>query len=437
MNKKYYIIIAAILFLIIIFPAWRKNSIDSDRYDIKPLKSFDSKTYDINNSIDYSYNKIIVKFKSNINLNDRKKVLKYTGFSEYKKLFGNYYLLKNKRKIENIKEFVNKIKNLSGVENAEPDYLAYMQTTPNDPYFKYQYYLHNYGQTLVIGEEKIKVKSGADIEAESAWDYTQGSDDLIVAVVDTGADYSHPDLRAKLLEGYNFVVGNPYPIDDNGHGTEMAGIIGATTNNNLGVSGICWNCKILPVKVLDKNGVGTYSAIALGIRYAVDHGAKIINLSLGGENPSFILEDAVKYAYEKGVAVFASTGNEHKEGVLYPAAYTSYVLAIAATDYNDKKLYISNYGPEVCVAAPGKYILTTTLKGKYAYVTGTSPAAAVVSGIAGLVLSQKGFLSPSDLYKVIKYAAEDVNSKTDKGVDIYLGYGRVNAENTVAPIELE
>jgi subtilisin family serine protease len=438
--RKYRYYILLIIILISVLPAWRKIKRDdfhNDRFFNNPVVSFDCKSYVGKTRYEYSKDKIIVKLNSNMDSYNKNKIFAQTGFKRYKKLFDNYYLYENDKKIDNIKDIIEEIKDLPGVDKVEPDYIAYIQTTPHDPYLKYQYYLANFGQTLTVGGQKITVKKDCDIKAKGAWDYSTGKDDFIIAVVDSGVDYSHPDLRDKLMDGYNFVVGNPYAIDDNGHGTEMAGIIGATTDNRLGISGICWNCKILPVKVLGANGKGTYSAIALGIRYAVDHGAKIINLSLGGEPPSFILEDAVKYAFNKGVAVFAATGNENKNTVLYPAAYTSYVMAVAASNYNDQRTPYSNHAPEVMVAAPGTYILTTTLQGKYAYVTGTSPATAIVSGIAGLILSLKDTLSPSDLYKVIMYAADDVNKKTEPGVDIYFGYGRADAKKSVSPIELK
>ncbi len=436
-RYRYYMLI--ILMLIVFLPAWKNMERDSynDRFSDNSVINFKLRSYIGQTGNEYSKDKIIVKLESNLDSYDRKKIFAETGFKKVEKLFDDYYIYENNERTDNIEDIIRKIRDIPGVKEVEPDYIAYLQTTPHDPYLKYQYYLANFGQTLTIDGKNITVKKDSDIKAKGAWDYSRGSSDLIIAVVDSGVDYSHPDLRDKLLEGYNFVVGNPYAIDDNGHGTEMAGIIGATTDNRLGISGICWDCKILPVKVLDADGKGRYSAIALGIRYAVDHGAKIINLSLGGYNPSFILEDAVKYAFNKGVAVIASVGDDKKKSILYPAAYTSYVLAVAASNYSDQRTTYSNYGPEVSVAAPGTYILTTTLQGKYAYVTGTSPATAIVSGIAGLILSLKNNISPSDLYKVIMYAADDVNEKTCPGTDIYFGYGRADAKKAVSPIELK
>ncbi len=434
--KKRLIYIFLLFFVSSIFIGWINfDEKNSDRIFLRAdFPAIDFSVRKLSN--EYREDRVIVKFKPGVSSLEKSEVLERAGFTDKKALIGGFYLLQRKDLSVPVESVISYLKSLPTVEYVEPDYIAYAQTVPNDPYFVYQFYLKSNGQVLEIGENKVSPKIGADIKADEGWDYSKGSDEVIVAVIDSGVDFSHPDLRDKLLDGYNFVDGNPYAIDDNGHGTAMSGIIGASTNNSLGISGICWNCKILPVKVLDKDGVGSYSNIALGIQYAINNGAKIISMSLGGSVPSYLLEAAVKEAYDKGIAVFAASGNDGDSNVLYPAAYTSYVLGVGATNYVDKRAAFSNYGPEVGVSAPGVYILTTYTEGRYAFVTGTSPATAVVAGLAGLILSEKSFLKPEELYKVLKFAADDVNKIINPGVDVYLGYGRVNAKTSLAPIEL-
>ncbi len=436
MRKSFfYIIILLIIFGVSV--SWIKN-FDRAQDKIFLKKNFQIITFTkkIENKR-YREDRVIVKYKAGITALDKKSFFERTGFKKEVKLINGFYLLKRDDLSIPMKEMISKLKELPIIDYVEPDYIAYAQSiTPNDPYFTYQFYLKSNGQILQIGDNKIAPKIGADIKATDAWEHSKGKEEVIIAVIDTGVDFSHPDLRNKLLEGYNFVKGDPYAIDDNGHGTAMSGIIAASTNNSLGIAGICWNCKILPIKVLDKDGVGSYSNIALGIQYAINNGAKIISMSLGGSAPSYLLESAVKEAYTKGIPVFAATGNDGTTSVLYPAAYTSYVLGVGATNYVDKKPNFSNYGPEVRVAAPGVYILTTYVGGRYAYVSGTSPATAVVAGIAGLIISKKEFLTPDELYKILEFSADDVNKAAYPGVDVFMGYGRVNAKTALAPIIL-
>jgi len=434
-NKFFYIAILIIILAVSVnwikeFDRIHDNVFLRDNFQIiKFTKNIENKRY--------REDRVIVKYKVGITSLDKKSFFEKTGFKREIKLINGFYLLERDDLSIPMKEMISKLKEIPIIEYVELDYLAYAQSVvPNDPYFTYQFYLRSNGQILQIGDNKIAPKIGADIKAPDAWEYSKGSKDIIIAVIDTGVDFSHPDLRNKLLEGYNFVKGNPYAIDDNGHGTAMSGIIAASSNNSLGIAGICWNCKILPIKVLDKNGIGTHSNIALGIQYAINKGAKIISLSLGSSSPSYLLESAVEEAYNKGIPVFAATGNDGSTSVLYPAAYTSYVLGVGATNYTDKKADFSNYGPEVGVAAPGVYILTTYIEGRYVYVSGTSPATAVIAGIAGLILSKKEFLTPDELYKILKFSADDVNKAAYPGVDVFIGYGRINAKTAVAPIIL-
>ncbi|MBC7261830.1 MAG: S8 family serine peptidase, partial [Chloroflexi bacterium] len=189
------------------------------------------------------------------------------------------------------------------VAYAEPDYLAYGEFVPNDPY----YASNQYGPQI--------------IQADRAWDVTTGSPNVIVAVVDSGADFLHPDLQGKLIAGWDFINNDPDPTDDQGHGTHVAGIVGAVTNNGEGVAGIGYQTRLLIVKVLDASNAGTYSGIAQGIVYAADQGVSIINLSLGGTSFSQTLLDAVEYAWSRGVLLVAAAGNYASSSPFYPAAF--------------------------------------------------------------------------------------------------------------------
>lgn len=211
------------------------------------------------------------------------------------------------------------------------------------------------------------------IETNRGWDLSKGSEDVIIAVIDTGVDLQHSDLDGQLVEGYNIVEKDKQPLDDVGHGTHVAGIIGALVNNGEGVAGVSWYNKIMPVKALDGSGSGTTYAVAEGIIWATDHGAKVINMSLGNYADSQFLHDAVKYAYDRDVVLVAASGNDNTERPGYPAAYPE-VLAVAATDSNQKRAEYSNYGDYIDVAAPGTNIASTFPGNQYAALSGTSMA---------------------------------------------------------------
>ena len=199
------------------------------------------------------------------------------------------------------------------VLHAGPDYFAHaIATVPNDAYYaSYQWNMPHIG-------------------LETAWDTTTGSSSITIAIVDSGVDSTHPDLSSKVVAGYDFVNDDSDPSDDEGHGTHVAGIAAAATNNNDGVAGVAWGSMIMPIKVMDTDGYGSYLCIASGIRWAADNGADIINLSVGGPNPSFILEDAVNYAHSAGCLLVAAAGNDSGP-IRYPAAYDDYVMSTPAT----------------------------------------------------------------------------------------------------------
>ncbi|MFO7867391.1 MAG: S8 family peptidase [Candidatus Aminicenantes bacterium] len=329
------------------------------------------------------------------------------------------------------------------VEYAEPDYKASLAVTPNDTLFKYQYALYNSGNNLIELPGSPQGTPRSDIKATAAWEETKGSRETVIAILDTGIDLGHPDLENKIISGGRDYVNDDFDAtDDNGHGTFVAGIAGAETDNNEGIAGVAWNSRLLPVKCMDENGEGYYSDIISGIRWSVDEGAAVINMSLGGTVPSLALEDAVKYAFVNDVVVAAAAGNQ-ASSVLYPAAYDDYCLAVATTDYDDKRPAWSNFGPEVDVAAPGVQIIgpvpTWYFEGyiPYGFGDGTSASTPHVAGFAALIKSFKPWLTAGEIMDIIRYSSDDVNKDTHPGVDEFIGYGRINMETALIPIILE
>lgn len=305
------------------------------------------------------------------------------------------------------------------VSYIEPNMKVQAQLVPNDP---------NWG--LQWGPQRI--------EADWAWNTTVGSQDVLVAVVDTGIDYTHPDLAGNYVPlGYDWVNMDADPLDDFGHGTHCAGIIAATINNSIGIAGLA-QVRIMAEKVLGSGGGGYDDWVANGIVHATDSGAKIISMSLGGYGESELLHEAVRYAYDSGVLVVAAAGNDDTNMKSYPAGYDESV-AVAATDEYDNKASFSNWGDWIELAAPGVNVYSTmptyhvTLNDwgysmNYAYMSGTSMACPHVAGLAALVWS----LYPSKVRDWVRlwlrYTADDVG---DPSFDVYYGYGRINARKTV------
>ena len=269
-----------------------------------------------------------------------------------------------------VKEKLRAYQREEKVEFVEPDYIAFAILTPNDTYFGKQW-----GMTK--------------IQAPKAWDETQGSSTVKIAICDTGIDQDHVDIKGKIAANKNFTTSKT--VDDKyGHGTHVAGIAAAITNNYKGVAGVGFNSSLMNAKVLGDNGSGYYSWVANGIIWAANNGAKVINLSLGGASPSKTLEDAVNNAWTKGCVLVAAAGNDNTYAPLYPAYYEN-CIAVAATDQNDAKASWSNYGVWVDVAAPGVNIYSTLPNHKnkigplsYGYLSGTSMATPCVSGVAAL-----------------------------------------------------
>ncbi|WP_342478719.1 S8 family peptidase [Paenibacillus sp. FSL H7-0350] len=265
------------------------------------------------------------------------------------------------------------------------------------------------------------------IETPQGWNLSKGSKEIVIAVVDTGVQANHPDLKGQLLKGYNAITSGSTPDDDVGHGTHVAGIIGALTNNEEGVAGISWYNKILPVKALDNSGAGTTYSVAEGIIWAADQGAKVINLSLGNYADSQFLHDAIKYAYDRDVVIVSASGNDNTERPGYPAAYEE-VIAVAATNAAGERASFSNYGDYIDVAAPGESIASTYPDNQYAALSGTSMASPHVAALAGLVRSLNPALTNKEVTALLTSNAIDLGTA---GHDKYYGWGQVDIYRTL------
>lgn len=293
---------------------------------------------------------------------------------------------------------------------AEPNYLLSATLVPNDP---------NYGQQWALPK----------IGADRAWDLTTGGP-VVIAMLDTGISPTHPDLQGRLVPGKNFITPGAEPLDDNGHGTFTAGIAAASGNNGIGVAGMSWSARLMPVKILDQDGRGPVSAFAEGIRFAVDGGAQIVNVSAGIPVPSQTMEAAVSYALGQRVTVVAASGNVADGVQNYPAAYPG-VIAVGASTQTDGIADFSSYGSYVTLAAPGVGIVSTYSRSgdTYAQMSGTSASTPFVSGTIALMLSVKsGDLTPRMVREMLKATAVDILTA---GFDPQSGYGRLDTYHAV------
>ncbi len=264
------------------------------------------------------------------------------------------------------------------------------------------------------------------IKADKAWSMVHSNHSTIVAVLDTGVDLDHPDLKDNLLPGVNLVNPGRPPEDDNGHGTEVAGILAAKGNNGIGVSGVLWNARILPIKVLDKEAYADLDVIAKGIHAAIDRGAKVILMSVSSLSYSRELAEAVRRAEANGAVLIAASGNEGNR-VAYPAAYPT-VIAVGAVSSSNEPLYQSNFGPELNIVAPGRSIYTTRMGGRYGAMSGTSAAAPQVAGAAALILARNPRMSPLDVRQLLYQTA---NNLGEPGWDKKTGYGILDVSRAV------
>jgi len=322
------------------------------------------------------------------------------------------------------------------VDYAEINYYARITLIPDDRFYRYQWNLNN------------DISGG--IDTETAWDIQTGDPNVIVAVLDTGIAYEDfetfrqaPDLAGTtFVPGYDFINEDFHANDDQGHGTHVTGTIAQNTNNGIGAAGVAFGCSIMPVKVVSNDGKGSHFDIARGIYFAANNGAKVINMSLGGEGSSITLRNAVRYAHTRGVTVVCAAGNDFLAGNAksYPAAYDEYCIAVGATRYDETRAYYSNIGSYIDVAAPGGDLLVDQNGDGYGdgilqqtfgidpnvfsywFFQGTSMAAPHVSGAAALLVSN-GLTDPDMVRDVIERTAKDIGPE---GWDEETGWGLIN-----------
>jgi subtilisin family serine protease len=367
----------------------------------------------------------------------------------------------------NIEQLVKTYSKTGLFEYVEPNFIGKgsgqkgtLETFPNDTYFSRQWGLYNNG-TFSLSP----AVEDADIDMELAWDTEQGDTSIVVAILDTGTKWDHPELEGRIWVNYNETLngsdddGNGYiddvrgwdfvnvdnnPMDDNGHGTNVTGIVGANANNEIGYAGVDWNCKLMIGKILDQNSWGYYTDWADGIYYAVDNGANVINMSLGGSSYSSLMNNAIDYAHSHRVIVVVCMMNTDNDVVFYPAGYQN-TIAVGSTNPNDERSSPffwnpasgSNYGSHIDVVAPGNFIYGLDHESDTYYDTywgGTSQATPLVTGLSALLLAQDTTRSPDEIREIIHSTAEDEvgNPAEDTpGFDIYYGHGRINANEAL------
>lgn len=345
------------------------------------------------------------------------------------------------------------VKSNQAVEYIEPNYYYYLDRRPDDSNYKYQWGIKNIGQQDNDGNTG---EAGVDIDVEDTWDVTTGSNNVVVAVIDTGIDLKHKDLKNNIwinekelngkegvdddgngytddVNGYSFDESTSSPKDDHGHGTHCAGVIGAKGNDAIGIAGVNWKVKLMAVKFLSKDGRGTLDGALKSIVYAVDNGAKILSNSWGGGAESQAMKDAISYSLSKGALFVAAAGNNGSDTDLEPHFPSSYdvgnVISVAAINNLGNLADFSNFGiKSVDIAAPGVNILSTLPTDIYEDWSGTSMATPFVSGVAALMLSVNSAMGPLELKEKILRSSKPLSKLNGK----VLTSGMLNARGAVA-----
>ncbi len=313
-------------------------------------------------------------------------------------------------------DLLKKLKAEPTVEAASLDYTRQVDATPNDQFYRSE---QGYLSTIRMPQ---------------AWDLSKSAGAQTVAVLDTGVDAGHPELAGRVLSGYNAYTKNASTNDDHYHGTMVSGIIAASTNDSRGIAGVAWNARILPVKVLRANGSGSDSAIVDGINWAASHGARVINMSLGGPSYNPVMHNAIKAAVAKGIVVVVSSGNEYSNEPHYPGSLPE-VISVGATDSNGVLVTFSSWGDNVDLAAPGWNImsayprrLTEPKYLPYASASGTSFSAPIVAGVAAMLRNKYPSWSPAQIEAQLKNTARDAGPR---GRDPFYGAGVLDAANAL------
>jgi len=280
------------------------------------------------------------------------------------------------------------------VESVEDDAIASAAVTPSDPFWPQQW-------------------NARRVRATEAWEVSRGHSGVTIAIVDTGVDANHPDLRGRMVRGWDFHNNDSNPYDDDGHGTAVATTAAAAGNDRVGIAGMCWRCKVMPVKVLNGMGHGSHSNIAAGVRWAVDHGADVINMSIAGMSSTTLLQNAVAYAIRKGAVVVAAAGNSGSSRHTYPAAFPG-VISVAATNEVDRLYSWSNRGSWVTLAAPG-CAFSGRPRARWASMCGTSLSTPIVAGTVALMKSVAPRLSSLRLTRMLTVNTQRVRISAANG----------------------
>jgi thermitase len=349
--------------------------------------------------------RLLVKFNPEIGSTHAREVIAALGARDESEIHGAGVHIVDLPYQANEHAFLSAFQSRAEVEFAELDMLVSpQQTAPNDPLFP-SWFL-----------EKI--------DAPNAWLTTTGSSNITIAILDTGVDTTHPDLASKIVPGRNIYDNNDDTRDVNGHGTPVAGVAGAASNNGIGVASVAWGCGIMPVRISDLDGMAALSTIASGLSWAADHGARVANVSYRVTG-SKTITSAAKYFQSKGGVVVSAAGNYGTEET---GSDDPYVVTVGATDPQDVLYYYSNYGGSVDLVAPGNN--TTTLRGGlYGAGGGTSFASPVVAGVGALILSANPSLTPAQVTDILKQSADDLGAA---GWDNTYTSGRVNAAKAVS-----
>jgi serine protease len=400
--KKYFIVITILIGFSVVWAAGLNNQAIHKAGD-KP---------------DLVADEVIVAFLPNTDETLKKNIVKKYELTLKKnsKKAGKFSVYKHK----NPQNILKKLAKENGVLFAEQNAYAYASWVPNDPYYSpYQWHMPRIGM-------------------EDAWPLSTGTG-VIVAINDTGVKQSLEDLaQTNFMAGYDFINNDNDPTDDEGHGSHVCGTVAQSTNNAVGVTGIAYGCTIMPVKVLNAQGSGSYDQIADGIYYATDNGAHIINMSLSGTADLSVLRNAVNYAWNNGVLVVCAAGNDTTSSPRYPAAYAN-SMSVSATNYLDQLSNYSNYGSTIDICAPGgdgndyngdgyiDGVLQNTFDASgdgYFFYYGTSMASPHVAGVAALVKSADMTLTNSGIRTILETTTIDLGSP---GWDQYFGNGMVDA----------
>ncbi len=328
---------------------------------------------------------------------------------------------------------------------AEPNWIGHIDYTPNDPTYPSQWAHDNTGQAVAYGGGNVGAPD-CDTDTDWAWDLGGGAGWLVLAVLDSGVDTGHPEFSGRVVAGYDFVNQDSDPADDHGHGTCCAGIALAAGNNSQGIAGVAWNVKLMPVKISNSAGSITTTNASSGIRWAADHGAKILSCSWHLPH-STTLQSATNYAYSapRNCAIFCASGNDNRNSLNYPAAYGTTIAVGALSPCNERKNpsscdaetgWGSNYGSGLSFLAPGVRIHTTDIRGSGGYTSGdymtdfggTSAATPHAAGIGALVKSRNPTLTNDQLRRILENNSDDIGAT---GYDLETGYGRMNAHRAV------